>query len=68
MSVGLPVTFADMGLDDMSDAELDLVARTAASPGQSAQVEPFVVTVEEMKAAILQANEVGKIYRKGGSL
>jgi glycerol dehydrogenase len=68
MSVGLPVTFADMGLDDMTDAELDLVARTAASPGQSAQVEPFVVTVEEMKAAILQANEVGKIYRKGGTL
>ena len=68
MSVGLPVTFADMGLADMTEAELDLVVRTAASPTQTAQVEPFAITTEEMKAAILLADEVGKLYRKGGCM
>ena len=68
MSVGLPVTFADMALADITEAELDLVARTAADPTQTSKVEPFAVTVEEMKASLLLADEIGKIYRRGGSV
>jgi hypothetical protein len=31
-------------------------------------VEPFEVTCEEMKASLLLADEVGKLYRRGGCL
>lgn len=68
MSVGLPITFEDMLLGDITDEELDKVAKIAADPGQTSQVEPFEVTEHEMKAAIITADEIGKLYRSGGSL
>lgn len=68
ISVGLPVTFADMKLDDMTEEELDLVVATAADPGQTSNVEPFEVTKHEMKAAIITADQIGKLYKNGGSL
>jgi glycerol dehydrogenase len=68
MSVGLPVTFADLGLADIRPEEIALVVKTAASPTQTSNVEPFKVTEEEMKAALLLANEVGQLYKSGGSL
>ena len=68
LSVGLPVTFEDMNLGDMTDAELDIVVETAASPAQTSAVEPFEVTEHEMKAAIIEADCIGRLYKNGGSL
>lgn len=68
LSVGLPVTFADLGLADIRQEEIDLVVKTAASPGQTSNVEPFKVTEEEMRAALILADAVGRRYKAGGSL
>lgn len=68
MAVGLPVTFEDMNLGDMTDEELDIVVATAADPGQTSAVEPFEVTKHEMKAAIIEADCIGALYKRGGSL
>jgi glycerol dehydrogenase len=68
LSVGLPVTFADMHLDDMTEEELDTVVAIAADPTQTSNVEPFEVTKHEMKAAILTADRIGRLYKNGGSL
>ncbi|EJN22013.1 glycerol dehydrogenase-like oxidoreductase [Pseudomonas sp. GM78] len=68
LSIGLPVTFEDLGLADITAHELDSVARTAADPNQTSKVEPFEVTFDEMKAALICASDLGQLYKKGGSL
>jgi len=68
LSIGLPVTFEDMNLADITQAELDKVVEVASAPGQTSKVEPFEVTKEEMLAAIVTADEIGKLYKAGGSL
>ena len=68
ISVGLPVTFEDMKLADISDEEIDKVTKIATAPGQTSHVEPFEITEHEMKAAIIAADEIGKLYKSGGSL
>ena len=68
LSIGLPVTFEDLGLADITAQELDCVARTAADPNQTSKVEPFEVTFDEMKAALIAASDLGELYKNGGSL
>jgi glycerol dehydrogenase len=68
LSIGLPVNFEDLGLADITAHELDSVARTAADPNQTSKVEPFEVTFDEMKAALICASDLGQLYKKGGSL
>ncbi|MCP1496509.1 glycerol dehydrogenase [Pseudomonas migulae] len=68
LSIGLPVTFEDLALADITAHELDCVARTAADPNQTSNVEPFEVTFDEMKAALIAASDLGEFYKKGGSL
>ncbi|WP_455888049.1 glycerol dehydrogenase [Pseudomonas rustica] len=68
LSIGLPVTFEDLGLADITPHELDCVARIAADPNQTSKVEPFEVTFDEMKAALISASDLGELYKKGGSL
>ena len=68
ISVGLPITFEDMGLKDITDAEVDVIVKTAADPGQTSNVEPFAVTFDEMKASLLLADELGRMYKRKGSL
>lgn len=68
LSIGLPVTFEDLGLADITPHELDCVARTAADPNQTSKVEPFEVTFDEMKAALISASDLGELYKKGDSL
>jgi glycerol dehydrogenase len=68
LSIGLPVTFGDLGLADITAQELDAVARTAADPNQTSNVEPFAVTVDEMRAALIAASDLGELYKYGGAL
>jgi glycerol dehydrogenase len=68
LSIGLPVTFEELELADITAHELDCVARTAADPNQTSNVEPFEVTFDEMKAALIAASDLGEFYKKGGSL
>ena len=68
LSVGLPVTFADMNLADITADELDKVVAVACDPGQTSKVEPFDIVKEEMLAAIMTADRIGQHYKDGGSL
>ncbi|WP_047932438.1 glycerol dehydrogenase [Pseudomonas putida] len=68
LAVGLPVCFAELGLADLSEQELQRVVQVAASPQQTSRVEPFDVTEWEMRAALLAASDLGEFYKKGGSV
>lgn len=68
LSLGLPVTFEDLKLPDLTDEDLDTVAKRATAPAETCHVEPFGVTVEEMRASLVLANKLGEIYKAGGSL
>jgi len=68
ISVGLPVTFEDLQLTDISEDDIDRVANRAISPAETCHVEPFEVTFAEMRAALVLADELGKTYKAGGSL
>mgnify|MGYP006182238911 CR=1 FL=1 len=68
LAIGLPVCFADLGLADLSEEELQQVVQIAASPQQTSRVEPFEVTTWEMRAALIGASDLGEFYKKGGSI
>lgn len=60
MSVGLPVTLAQIGLENVSDADLMKVAEAATVKGESIHAEPFEVTAESVFAALKTADALGK--------
>lgn len=68
LNVGLPVCLADLEMDKLTEEELDRVAVKAADPSETIHKEPFPVDKEMVKAAILAANEIGLLYRNGGSI
>lgn len=58
-SVGLPTTLAEIGLDDVSDADLRIVAERACSENETIHHEPCPVNVERVLAAMQMANRYG---------
>jgi glycerol dehydrogenase len=60
--VGLPTTFAGIGLDGVSDEDLMTVAERATVKGESIHNEPTPVTTEDIVAALKMANAEGR-YR-----
>ena len=68
MKVGLPTTLADVGMDKLTDEEMERVAVKATDPVETIHNEPFPVTKEMVKAVILAANEIGLLYKNGGSI
>jgi glycerol dehydrogenase len=59
-SVGLPVTFGEVGLAGCSDATLDRIAERATAPGETIHNEPFAVTSPMVAAALKAANSAGE--------
>lgn len=68
LSVGLPVTFEDMKLPDLTAEDIDIVAKRATIPNETCHAEPFEVTFDEMRAAIVLADDFGRLYKRDGSL
>jgi len=58
-SVGLPVTFADIGIGNPSEELLEIVARRATAPGETIHNEPITVTPELVVEALRAANSAG---------
>lgn len=58
--VGLPVTLADIGLSEASDADLMAVAQAACQAGETMHNEPCEVTPETVMAALRAADAVGQ--------
>ena len=63
--IGLPTTLAQIGLANVSDDDLWIVARRACEAGETIHHEPRPVTPQAVLAAIKTADEFGK-RRKGG--
>jgi glycerol dehydrogenase len=63
-SVGLPVTFADIGIGDPSEELLEIVARRATAPGETIHNEPITVTPELVVEALRAANSAGTSFRQ----
>jgi glycerol dehydrogenase len=63
-SVGLPTTLADLGLANISREELMRVAQAASAPKESIHTEPFPVTADDVLAAILVADRIGRDHAR----
>jgi glycerol dehydrogenase len=59
-SLGLPTTLAEIGLEDVSDEDLMIVAKQACADGETIYNEPIPVTPETVFAALKAANAEGK--------
>jgi glycerol dehydrogenase len=68
LSVGLPICFADIGVDIITDEEIIQVAEKACIPEESVHSMPFPVTVEDVAAAIKAADAIGNSYKASGRL
>jgi glycerol dehydrogenase len=62
-SVGLPVTFAQIGIGNPSRELLELVAQRATAPGETIYNEPVAVTPERVVEAMRSADAAANTYR-----
>ena len=60
LSVGLPVSLADIGVETITQEELLKVAEIACIPEESIHAMPFPITVPEVAAAIAAADRIGR--------
>lgn len=60
ITMGLPVTFADLGIPDVSGEDLRKVAEIAAAPDDTAHNMPFEVTPEKIYNALIGADAIGR--------
>lgn len=61
-SVGLPVTFAQLGLSDVSDEDLHHVATLAIAPDKTIHNEPFEVNESMVFDAMKEADSVARAF------
>ncbi len=64
VSVGLPVTLAEIGLDRMTQEMLDRIALRSTAKGETIHNEPFEVDPEMVADAIRAADAIGSEYRQ----
>ncbi|MGD1823189.1 MAG: glycerol dehydrogenase [Pleomorphochaeta sp.] len=62
-SVNLPITLAQLGIKEIKEEEIMQVATLACADGDTMGNMPFKVTPNDVYAAILTANELGKAYK-----
>jgi glycerol dehydrogenase len=63
-SVGLPVTFADIGMRDPAPEILEQVARRSTAPGETIHNEPFSVSSKTVVEALRAANSAGEHFQR----
>ena len=63
IDVGLPVTFEELGIGNVTDEELRKVALTATAEGDTIHNLPFPVTVDSVVAALKAADGYGRFYK-----
>lgn len=62
ISVGLPVTLAELGIKKTVPEQIMAVAKAATAAGESIHNMPFPVTADDVYAAILTADQLGREY------
>lgn len=63
LQVGLPVCLEDIGVETITEEELKEVAEKACIKEESIYSMPFPINVEEVAAAIITADSIGKKYK-----
>ena len=63
--VGLPVTLAQIGLEELPPETLERIALRATQTGESIHHEPFEVSAAQVAAAILKADALGRSWQDG---
>lgn len=63
MDVGLPITLADLGIEEIVPEKIMEVARLACAEGDTLHNMPFPVTPELVYDAILAADAIGHYYK-----
>ena len=63
LSIGLPVCLEDIGVKSITDDQLTEVAEKSCIPEESIHSMPFTVDVEQVKAAIMAADALGRNYK-----
>ena len=63
LDIGLPVCLEDIGVDSITDEELIEVAKKACIEEESIYSMPFPIIVEDVAAAIVVADKIGKDYK-----
>lgn len=61
-AVGLPTTLEELGIKEVKPEEIMEVAKLAAAEGDTLSNMPFEVTPEDVYAAILAADAIGRSY------
>ncbi|GAB7020922.1 hypothetical protein JCM18750_37840 [Halostagnicola bangensis] len=59
-SVGLPTTLAEIGLDDPSSEDLAVVADAACADEETIHNEPFPVSPDNVRDALVSADAIGR--------
>ncbi|MGL6199335.1 MAG: glycerol dehydrogenase [Lachnospiraceae bacterium] len=67
LDVGLPITFDDMQLPDLTEEEYDIITN-AVLKEHFISHHPFPVTYELIRGAYKTADAIGHLYHDGGSL
>lgn len=62
VSVGLPVTFAQLGIGEATMEKLTAVAERSAREGMTSHNMPFAVTADTVLAGLLGADALGKAF------
>lgn len=62
-SVGLPTTLHDLNITEINHEKIMEVAKLVCAPDDTIKNMPFEVTPEDVYAAILGADELGKSYK-----
>lgn len=64
LDIGLPVCLADIGVDSISDEELQAVAEKSCIPEESIHAMPFPVSPTDVAAAIIAADKLGADHKR----
>jgi glycerol dehydrogenase len=63
-SVGLPITFKEIGIFEPTDLMLDKIVTRTLKKGETIYNEPFEITPKLLKDALLTADQIGRAYLK----
>jgi glycerol dehydrogenase len=64
-SVGLPVSLAEVGINNITRARLFGVAERSSAAGETAHNEPFAITPDLLLDSIIVADAIGTDYLRG---
>ncbi len=60
--IGLPITLKELGITEDIEAKIRIVAESSCAEGETIHNMPFEVTADKVYAAILTADEYGRLH------